>query len=326
VAKRHYEYDNDNSGPDLIMFNRIKGTRVVNRFNTTLIPDGAKVVKVKSPPKPKDDCGCPPMDSCCGEDESSEPAALRPGNHVDIQMGIYKQSEAMTVFNNGTEAIINDAHMVPQAALISLVKDYGLREKSAREILKQAHVKRGLKFRIKLAQGPQGMLSGGPSSPTFPEPVRGTDWLMGSQQQSVEPYEDEFPVEGLQGRQQRPLMAPPAEPMMQNIMQASQTGQKEVLDTSMLSNLLKGSQNETLIDKHLPDLMKGLDSLGRLLFNLYWHYDKFEERYGSSNLPELEDAMKNAFENMGDVTLELKQKTIEPYPDEGVDVNFGEGE
>ena len=92
----------------------------------------------------------------------------------------------------------------------------------------------------------------------------------------------------------------------------------------MLSNLLRSSQNETLIDKHLPALMKGLDSLGRLLFNMYWHHDKFEERYGARDLADLKDSMRNAFDGLGDVTLELKQDAIEPFPAEGVDVQFGD--
>jgi len=312
---RSYEWDNDSDGDDQIVMNRIKGERFVARRQSLLAPIGVKAVKLMSA---DDDCCCSPGGS---ETDSSDPPALRPGDHIDLQMGIYKTSEEMTVFKNSSEAIVNGSRMVPKAALISLVKDYGLREKTAREVLKQAEAKRGLKFRIKLAQ-PYSLQETAPNAPAWPAEQSGTDWLMGSGLPTSEGNTEEVPVSSMQPGNRRPLMAPPAEPMMQNIMQAAQTGQKEVLDTSLLSNLLKGSQNETLIDKHLPDLMKGLDSLGRLLFNLYWHYDKFEDRYGSSSLPELEDAMRNAFENMGDVTLELKQKTVDPLPDEGSGVEF----
>lgn len=41
-------------------------------------------------------------------------------------------------------------------------------------------------------------------------------------------------------------------------------------------------------------------------------------------MPELEDSLRNAFEMLGDVILFLKQKTIEPYPDEASqDIDLG---
>ena len=91
-----------------------------------------------------------------------------------------------------------------------------------------------------------------------------------------------------------------------------------MLDTSLLSNLLKGIRDDTLIDQYLPNLVKGLDSIGRLLFNFYWHYDTYEDRFDAGELPDLEDALRNSFENLGKLTLKLKQKAIEP--------NLGEGE
>jgi len=327
VAERCYEYDNDCEGADHIVINRYKGKKFVARLNSLYVPPGAKALKIKDPPKSEDGC-CNPSVGCCGESDSSDPPALRPGNHVDLQLGLYKTSAELVVMNNGTEAVVNGSRSTPKGALLSLVRQYGLREKAARDLLKEAQVKRGVKCRIKLA-APYDLIASAPSAPSFPEQEISSDFFFGSDLPATYGQEEEFPVPGLEGMpmNQRPLMNEPPEPMLaQQVMQAASTGQKEVLDTSLLSNLLKGTQNDTLIDRHLPDLMKGLDSLGRLLFNLYWHHDKFEDRYGSNNLPELEDAMRNSFESMGDVTLELKQKTVEPYPDEAVDVNFGEGE
>jgi len=327
VAERCYEYDNDCPGADLIVINRYKGSRFVARLATLMVPPGAKALKISGPPKPEkdDDPCCVPCDPYS---DSSDPPALRLGNHVDLQLGLYKTSAELVVMNNGTEAVVNGSRATPKGALISLVKQYGLREKAARDLLKEAQIKRGVKCRIKLA-APYDLIASAPTAPAFPEQEVSSDFFFGSDLPATYGQEEEFPVPGLEGmpKSHRPMMSDPPEPMLaQQVMQAAQTGQKEVLDTSLLSNLLKGTQNDTLIDRHLPDLMKGLDSLGRLLFNLYWHHDKFEDRYGSNNLPELEDAMRNSFESMGDVTLELKQKTVEPYPDEAVDVNFGEGE
>ena len=69
--------------------------------------------------------------------------------------------------------------------------------------------------------------------------------------------------------------------------------------------------------------MEALDALGRLLMNFYWHGEEFEDRYGKSDMPELEDSLRNAFESLGDITLFLKEKTIEsPY--DGGDVTLEE--
>lgn len=325
VAPTRYDNGSENDGPDQIVLKKIKGGRIVNRLNAIYLPEGTRAFKLKGTAKDGD-----PI--CCGGgypggSDSSDIPALRLGNHVDMQLGILKTSAELKVFNNGSEATVDGNRLTTRGALISLVQNYGLRETAAREVLKEAQLKHGIRCRIKFAQpydSPYGELGSAPSAPPFPAEERGTDTVMGSGLPTYYEQEQEIPVEPLRPRQARPNYADPPDPMMsQQIQDAASTGQKEILDTSLLSNLLKGSQNETLIDKHLPNLMKGLDSLGRLLFNLYWHHDKFEDRYGGKDLPELEDSMRNAFENLGDVTLELKQKTIQPFPDEGVDVQFG---
>jgi hypothetical protein len=105
--------------------------------------------------------------------------------------------------------------------------------------------------------------------------------------------------------------------------QAASQGQKEVFDTSMISGMLKSVRQDSLVERHLAPLVEALDSLGRLLMNFYWHQEEFEDRYGKSDLPELEDSLRNAFESLGDITLFLKEKTIESPFDQG-DVNLEE--
>jgi hypothetical protein len=90
-----------------------------------------------------------------------------------------------------------------------------------------------------------------------------------------------------------------------------------------MAGMLKTVRQDSLVDRHLGDLMAALDSLGRLLMNFYWHQEEFEDRYGKSDLPELEDSLRNAFEALGDITLFLKEKTIESSFDKG-DINLDE--
>jgi hypothetical protein len=98
-----------------------------------------------------------------------------------------------------------------------------------------------------------------------------------------------------------------------------------VFDTSVISSMLKAVRDDTMIDRYLPDLTSGMDKLGRLMFMFYWHQDKFAERYGKQDLPELEDSLRNAFEVVSDVILFLKQKTVEPYLEEDTqDTDLGD--
>ena len=110
---------------------------------------------------------------------------------------------------------------------------------------------------------------------------------------------------------------------MQVAQQAGASGQKEVFDTSMISGMLKSVRQDSLVERHLGSLVEALDALGRLLMNFYWHQEEFEDRYGKSDLPELEDSLRNAFESLGDITLFLKEKTIESPFDSG-DVDLEE--
>jgi hypothetical protein len=84
------------------------------------------------------------------------------------------------------------------------------------------------------------------------------------------------------------------------------------MDTAVVGGLVKTMDPGAAIDSYISDLMLGLDRVGRILFMYYWHYEKFKERYGQQDMPELEDNLRNVFENMGDLTIFLKQKTVEP--------------
>ena len=93
--------------------------------------------------------------------------------------------------------------------------------------------------------------------------------------------------------------------------QASDSGQKEILDTAVISGLVKTMDTDSTVDSFIGDLLLGLDRVGRILFMYYWHNDKFKERYGQQDMIELEDNLRNVFKNLGELTLFLKNKTVE---------------
>ena len=70
--------------------------------------------------------------------------------------------------------------------------------------------------------------------------------------------------------------------------------------------------SDSTVDGYIGDLLLALDRIGRILFLYYWHNDKFRERYGSQDMSELEDNLRNVFKNLGELALFLKQKTVEP--------------
>jgi hypothetical protein len=187
------------------------------------------------------------------------------------------------------------------AALEKLIVDHGLLEDQAVSMLKQATKNGAPKYFIKEAQGqPYG-------APAFPDPMMTNDPSIGVPTQ--------YPQTDLM------TVGSDTEPLGSNQMdmdatfraqQASQQGQKEVMDTSIISGLIKTMDVDTVVDNYIGDLMLGLDRVGRILFMFYWHWDKFKDRYGQQDMPELEDNLKNVFDNLGDLTIFLKQKTIEP--------------
>lgn len=103
----------------------------------------------------------------------------------------------------------------------------------------------------------------------------------------------------------------PLQPLdYRSLMSAGQTGDKPLFDVTTLGVLLRTSDIEGMVDTYLPKLRLALDHVGRLLFALYWHADEFKERYGSTELPDLEASLRNVFKGLGDLVLFLQQRTM----------------
>jgi hypothetical protein len=231
-----------------------------------------------------------------------------PQTLAEIQLNIFKSANVREIqpVTDGIEWWIRDngtmgRPMSKLAALKRLIIDYRLREKDASAILKQARRSGSPKYFVKSAQ---------PFAPAIQEPITSTDPTLFTNPRVMYPQSD------LVSANETPLDRYGATTMDMDstyrAQQAAQQGQKEVLDTSVISGLVKSMDPNTVVDQYLGDLMLGLDRIGRIKFMYYWHFDKFKDRYGSQDMPELEDNLNNVFENLGDLTLFLKQKTIEP--------------
>lgn len=316
-----------------------EGTQLRSSRGDVWIPKDYKILNLqpserdKAESKAKSESNGNP---CCvidgpNDEGQSDPPPIRPGNILDAELGI------MSKF-----AVEVDGSRSTTELLIDLVCKHGLQEGPARVVIKQAQALRKPHMVYihhapafeKQAITPSGdpyLTHGGPTAPGFPEPSQGGDNVMGYPGRTITHTEHELPIPGMNPNDNRAAydIRPGAvgEPMdFDHIQRAISSGQEEVFDVSMIGSMLKSVRDDTMVDKYIPDLMKALDRLGRILFMFYWHGDKFADRFGQQDMPELEDALRNSFEDLGDLIIFLKQKTIEPYPEEdAADLGVGEG-
>jgi len=294
------------------------GKKITQIGNTYFVPNGYKMIKIS----PQDirrykledferdrkklkinGVTVPPRDP--DPDELASPQTL-----ADIEMQLFKSGmlTELQPITDGIEYWIRTngemgRPLAKIAALKTLIIEHQLRETQATSMLKAASKNGAPVYFVKKAQGqPYG-------APAFPEPQMMSDPSIGSGVPIQYPQTDLIPT----GSDTEPRGATQMDmDATDRAQQAGEQGQKEVMDTSVISGLVKTMDVDTVVDNYIGDLMLGLDRVGRILFMFYWHWDKFKERYGQQDMPELEDNLKNVFDNMGDLTIFLKQKTIEP--------------
>lgn len=101
----------------------------------------------------------------------------------------------------------------------------------------------------------------------------------------------------------------PASDLDRELQQAIASGQKEVFDTTVFSDLLNSVDDFEIINRYLPKIYSGMDVLGRLLFNMYLHHEIFVNRYGKDNVKEIENLLRTTFKNVGKTILSLEKKS-----------------
>jgi hypothetical protein len=295
------------------------GKKITQIGSTYFVPNGYKVVKISPQDierykleryerdrtgKSYDQIHIPKREP--NPDELASPQTL-----ADVELQLFKSGMLTEIqpITDGIEYWIKTngemgRPMRKLAALQTLIIDHQLREPQAASMLKQATKNGAPKYLIKKAQGGQPY-----GAPAIPEPMMTSDPTIGGGVPLQYPMTDLLTVGSDTEHRGESQMDMDATFRAQ---QAAQQGQKEVMDTSVVSGLIKTMDVDTVVDNYIGDLMLGLDRVGRILFMFYWHWDKFKERYGQQDMPELEDNLKNVFDNLGDLTIFLKQKTIEP--------------
>ena len=325
------------------------GTRLRALAGELRVPGAAKFLTLRKPYS--EDKGSILIPSGPSEGDHSKPEPIQFGNIEDIQTLFYEKTARLKLYNHGHEVSVTSVdgtnRFSGKGMLMSLIGDHGFTEKAARAMIKESAKKEASVYRVVYAPGfgnkkhlvksaaPQSsVLAGGPNAPYADMgPQFGMEMLGGRtpvQTQSID--ESTQVVPGMQAAMTDPNVWDPWQNYtaedFQGVMSVAQNaageGQKEVFDTAMIGTLLKSVRQDSLVDRHLGDLMKAINSLGRILFLFYWHQEEFEDRYGKADMPELEDSLRNAFEALGDVTLFLKEKTIESPFTENADLNLEE--
>jgi hypothetical protein len=327
------EYDKYRDGARIHLDGK-GGTALRVSQGDVYIPRDCKLLKVKHSKRDdevktdkadQDLCGCsapcPPFHS------GSEPAPFRPGNIVDAQLEIMGKTAALTIHHRLGQIQINDQPQPSQqAAVISLVVDHGFREDTAEHLLKQAAKTGRGQWRVKYAD--PYLTDNQPGTPAIPDAIQASGSVMNTDVPTYSRNDFAVEIPSVTAKNTDRQIYNPNTMLdrrdADQLQRAADSGQREIFDTAMIGSLLKHVRDDAMIDEHLGDLTKALDRLGRIIFMFYWRQDQFKERYGASELPEMEDALRNSFESLGDCLLALREKTVEPYPEEDTsDVDLG---
>jgi len=251
--------------------------------------------------------------------------AFVPGTLLDLDEALFKSALHKLVVESadrGLEYLIRLDDFVDgphnyKTATVKLIKEYGFDADDVDYTLKEARENIKARRLVKFAQIRSPMVGVAMPSPMIP-PSAGDSYTGAI----VEPPYDQNVVGQFTGvpALRNPMvrgfnMGGEAEKdINQNVMQlmdqAAQTGQKTIFDHAAIGGLAKTFDVSHIIDTYLPEMIKSLDRIGRILFLFYWKNDDFSDRYGSGDLMDLEDLLRNVFKHFGQLILQLKQKAI----------------
>ena len=177
-----------------------------------------------------------------------------------------------------------------KAALVKLVKEYGIAVGEAETMLKASEF-RGDRPGLRRYLLKTAVLQGD-------KPAGSLNTQMGS-----EGARRSSPQESSQ------ILSPQF--VTQLAQKAADTGMKEVLDTGALSILAGDGKPLKAVGEILPPLIKAMDGVGNILSMYYWDNEDFAEHFGKKELAELEDKLISMFNGVGDLVLFLREKATD---------------
>lgn len=256
----------------------------------------------------------------------SESAEIDPGTTADLFLNIEKTAEQVKLYSDGLHLhVTSDSGTVrarsEKQAYDLLCNKLGVGAEEARKIYKEAKAQqtsRTARYWVsRLTQKQAAEKQAGPF-----------DVAMVNRSYRQDPWIDANIEESFGDITSQPAeYASPTDPRVyehnkgennyhqvyqrdiQMINEAAQSGQKDVFDASALGALINVNDINQSLDEYSADLVKALDKLGRTLFLMYWHQEEVQDRYGKQQVTDLEDNVRSTFQSLGDVILDLKQKS-----------------
>lgn len=247
----------------------------------------------------------------------SEAEVVRPDNPINLAMKLASSAEYIKIAKFGDkEFLINNQLFDFSKALNFLCDNKNLSIKTSIKLLKEALETGKVEVLVKKARNTiANLTTGGPSAPRIPDEMfTGVDTNFPGQTYVTQPsMAVNLPVQEasalLTDRSVYDPTVMPDTQLSQVVQKAVQLGNKDIFDVSNLSILLNAA-DLSLVDEFIPDLIKGVDKLGRILIMLYWHFDKFVNRYGLDDVRKLENLLREAIKRNGDLILDLRQKEL----------------
>lgn len=269
--------------------------------NTLFVPSSAKIIELKEGNK---------LETW---------AAADPASLIDLEANLLKDgAQHFEILRKGASYYVDNHGPFERIDVVrALVKKAGLRGDPAIAIVDGLKDDKRTRFLVKV----NAMFS-----PPFPEPQLGYNDYAGIMEQ--------YPTDELQevttniDTNPEAYLNRPGSNLAENqrnqIMDAAQTGQKDIFDTSAIASLVRTSNSDDLITQYLSDIILGLDRVNRIMFMYYWLNEQFRDRYGQENMIDLEDQLKDVSKGLGDLVLFLKQRQVESSPNfDAMEIELG---
>jgi len=222
--------------------------------------------------------------------------------------------------------------LLKKDAFIDLVTKVGVSVSFARDLVNETDSYKTVK--VSLQKQAQSFNPGTMFTPNMPPAPMGMNAMLGVPEQY--PQADYMSAQsGLPGNilnqrimdsvtgmgQTQPALA---QESVNAIMQAAQSGERDVFDIANISQLINKSDIDTPLDKYMSDLQLAMDRLGRIYFLMLLHGDKFSERFSQEDLPSMEESVRSTFLNLGELILKLKERKIQSDSGSAVETNLNQ--
>jgi hypothetical protein len=263
---------------------------------------------------------------------------LRLGTARDIDHKILHSYDEVKVACSpmGYTARLNDkvafSQLSKKDAYVSLVRDIGLSTSDAKDMLTKAAALENPSARFE-KQAQPFFAPGIVATPDIPPVPMGVNPVLGVPEQYPQAQTMNAST-GQPGNIQNQMIMNSLTGMGQGgglpqesvdaIMQAAQSGDRDVFDVANISELINRTDIDTPLDQYMADLSTALDRLGRIYFLILFHGDKFAERFSQEDLPSMEESIRTVFLNLGELILKLKERKIQSDAGSAVETDLNQ--